>query len=313
MNRILVIIVTYNGMKWMDRCFGSLYASSEPVDIYVVDNCSVDGTPEYLRRLFVQGPSMIDETLSASRSSFVEFIQSPDNLGFGKANNLGFRYALEKGYDYIYLLNEDAWVREDCMSRLISASREDESLGILSPMQMADGYQRLDPRFEKKVSRCLSDAGVDIRSAGERSGQEIVEVPFFMAAHWFITRKCLMATGAFSPAFAHYGEDDNYIHRAHYHGFRTAVVTSAMAVHDRELRPETKEFRMKLKSVASVVKISSPLNCLPWRLFVQPLELIAISVIYLSWRSFKDAFALLGRYPELISLRKESKKTSAFL
>lgn len=312
MNRVLVIIVTYNGMKWMDRCFGSLYASSYPVDIFVVDNCSVDGTQEYLRSLFIEGPSMIDGTLAESRSNFVNLVQSQDNLGFGRANNLGFRYALENDYEFVYLLNEDAWVSEDCISRLVRASECDDSFGILSPMQMTADYKRMDPRFEKKAARYLDSAGKS-RPDGEEDGRQIVEVPFFMAAHWFITRKCLEATGAFSPAFSHYGEDDNYIHRAHYHGFKTGVVVSAMAVHDRELRPETKQFRMRLKSVASVVKVSSPLNCLVWRLFIQPLELIGISLRYQSWQSFKDAFSLIGRYPELIRYRKESKKTSAFL
>ena len=37
-NRVLVIIVTYNGMKWIDRCLGSLKDSDEAVDVFVVDN-----------------------------------------------------------------------------------------------------------------------------------------------------------------------------------------------------------------------------------------------------------------------------------
>ena len=50
--RILTIVVTYNGMKWLDRCLGSVALSKEPSDVFVVDNCSTDGTPEYISEHF---------------------------------------------------------------------------------------------------------------------------------------------------------------------------------------------------------------------------------------------------------------------
>ena len=47
--RVLVIIVTYNGMRWVERCQCSLKASEVPVDVYVADNGSTDGTTEWIR------------------------------------------------------------------------------------------------------------------------------------------------------------------------------------------------------------------------------------------------------------------------
>ena len=41
---ILTIVVTYNAMKWLDRCLGSLSESEVPTDVIVIDNGSVDGT-----------------------------------------------------------------------------------------------------------------------------------------------------------------------------------------------------------------------------------------------------------------------------
>ena len=105
MRKILVIIVTYNGMKWIDRCLGSVYASGMPADVIVIDNGSSDGTPEYVGKQF---PEAV-------------LISTGENHGFGKANNIGFSYALEKGYDYVYLLNQDAWIFPDTFSRLVDA------------------------------------------------------------------------------------------------------------------------------------------------------------------------------------------------
>ena len=71
--KIYLIIVTYNAMKWAEKCFSSLRKSSVPVHTMVVDNGSTDGTQEFNKTHFPE----------------VEFIQSAENLGFGKANNLG--------------------------------------------------------------------------------------------------------------------------------------------------------------------------------------------------------------------------------
>ena len=70
---ILTVVITYNGMKWVDACLGSLRCSIMPTDVFVVDNCSTDGTPEYVRAHFPE----------------VVLVQSDGNLGFGRANNVG--------------------------------------------------------------------------------------------------------------------------------------------------------------------------------------------------------------------------------
>ena len=128
-----------------------------------------------------------------------------------------------------------------------------------------------------------------------------------------ISRKCLQKVGGFSPAFPHYGEDDNFIHRARLKGYRICVHSGAKAVHDREMRPQSKDASMSLKCVASVVKVSNPLNCLWLRLLFQPIELISISLRYCSWSVFQYVFTLIGSYCRLIRLRRESFEDGAFL
>lgn len=289
---ILTIVVTYNAMKWLDRCLGSLSESEVPTDVIVIDNGSVDGTCEYI----------------AGNYPDVLLTRSEENLGFGIANNVGFRYALEHQYRYVYLMNQDAWVYKDTLSVLTSAMDSDSSIGILSPMQMTASGDRPDMRFEKK---CPAEALEDI--SGPVASGKVYETKFVMAAHWMISRKCLQKVGGFSPAFPHYGEDDNFIHRARLKGYRICVHSGAKAVHDREMRPQSKEASMRLKCVASVVKVSNPLNCLWLRLLFQPIELISISLRYSSWSVFQYVFTLIGSYCRLIRLRRESFEDGAFL
>lgn len=284
MARILAIIVTYNGMQWIDRCLGSVRDAG--IDAFVVDNGSTDGTVGHIRDRFPEARLTVSKT----------------NLGFGAANNLGFRAVLAEGYDYAYLLNQDAWLEKDTISILLSATAPE--YGILSPIQ-TDAEGQLDKRFAKKCGRTLKSAQADSHG--------VKEVPFVMAAHWMVSRSAIEKVGGFSPVFTQYGEDDNWIHRAHYFGFKTGIVPGAKAVHDRADRKPSKEARMNLKCVSTVVKLSNPCNCLALRKAAEPLELLGMAVKNGSLIPVKYLTALLRRYPELTLARAESKQPGAFL
>ena len=129
--RVLVIVVTFNGLKWLERCLGSVRASEVPADLYVWDNDSTDGSPDFVRGHFPEA----------------KLVRSADNLGFAEGNNMGLRHALEKGYDYVYLLNQDAWIEPSTLGTLIAAHRAHPGFAVLSPLQMTDGFEALDRQF----------------------------------------------------------------------------------------------------------------------------------------------------------------------
>lgn len=212
-SRVLVIVVVYNGMQWLQRCCDSVIKSSIPLDLYIVDNGSTDGSQEFIDNNY---PAAI-------------FVRSDKNLGFGAANNFGIQYAIDKGYDYIYLLNQDAWVAEDAIAQMVESHKRMPQYGILSPMQMYPDGKTMESGFARSLNRCITPKN--------NLECEVVRVKFAMAAHWLISRDCFAKVGLFSPVFYHYGEDNNYIHRVNYFGFLVGVVTRAIAVHDREQRP----------------------------------------------------------------------------
>ena len=286
MAKILAIVVTFNAMPWIEKCLGSVKKSSIKADICIIDNGSLDGTPEYVRENW---PEAI-------------LFDSGENLGFGAANNIGLKYAIEHGYEFVYLLNQDAWLEADTLEKLVSAWKP--AYGILSPIQMSGKGRRMDKRFAKKCKKYLKKESAD---------PDVATVPFVMAAHWLVSIKALETVGGFSPAFKHYGEDDNWIDRLHYFGYKVGVVRDATAVHDRAERKATEEQRMNLKCVSTIVKMSNPSHSFFGRHLVEPLELIGMSVKNLSLIPIRYIPELLRRYPELKSLRKESKEKGAFL
>ncbi|MDD7010265.1 MAG: glycosyltransferase family 2 protein, partial [Candidatus Cryptobacteroides sp.] len=232
--KVLVVVVTWNAMRWIDRCLGSVADCGANADVMVVDNSSTDGTPARIRERFPR----------------VMLVESGGNLGFGAANNIAFRYALEHRYDYVYLMNQDAWMEKNCLSRLLAAAREE--FAVLSPVQKsANG--KLDPRFKRKCGKRLKM--IKHIAADDTL---VLKVPFVMAAHWLVDLRALKTIGGFSPAFPHYGEDDNFIDRMHWWGLDCGIVPAASAVHDRAERKTPRSKRLELKCISTVVKLSDP-------------------------------------------------------
>ena len=217
--KIIAIVVTYNGAQWVDRCLGSLRDSLLPVDTVVVDNGSNDGTVEAMATRFLE----------------VEMVRSERNLGFGKANNIGLRMAIDRGVGHAFLLNQDAWVLPDTVGQLVAACDRSTDFGIISPLHLNGAGDALDRYF----AECI----VPVKCLGLFSDLALGKVldrpypaDFVNAAGWLVTRHCLLTLGGFAPCFFHYGEDENYVSRLRYHGMRIGVLPGARIHHDRAQR-----------------------------------------------------------------------------
>lgn len=296
MDKVLVVIVTYNAMQWAERCFSSIFSSSIPLDIYVVDNGSTDGSQNYIKSCYPN----------------IHFYQSEINLGFGRANNIGMQYALDNNYDYVYLLNQDAWLMPDTVEKLIAIHKENPGYGILSPFQLQANMQHLDVNFASWV--CSWEANKflldDLYFCNRKT---IYSVPMVMAAHWLVSRRCLHKVGGFSPTFPHYGEDNNYANRVQYHSYKIGIVPGAVAVHDREFREKTKEKDMYIAYTSSLSRMSDiycPKQCHVFQMLMQTL----ISVIkFASFKPIVYYFKILIDYRNIKRNIEISREECAFL
>jgi GT2 family glycosyltransferase len=116
--RVLIIVLCYNGAAVTLECLASLRrVDYGAFDVLVVDNASVDGTPAAVRERFPQ--TMVIETGM--------------NLGFAAGNNVGLRYALDHGYDYALLLNNDTEVAPDFLTELVRLAESDPAIGAVGP------------------------------------------------------------------------------------------------------------------------------------------------------------------------------------
>ena len=163
----------------------------------------------------------------------MRLIANGENLGFGRANNIGLRLALDEGYDAAFLLNQDAWVSSDALGILAERAERHPAFGILSPVHLNGAGNELDKGFAHYIG-CP-------RREDLPTGKETVEAPFINAAFWFIPVRTLRKVGGFSPLFYHYGEDKDYINRLHRHGLKVGYAPQAFGCHDREFRTVSRE------------------------------------------------------------------------
>ena len=273
MKKVLVIVVTFNGMKWLDRCLGSVRSSETPADLYVVDNASADGSADFVEREY---PEAV-------------LVRNSENLGFTQANNVGFRYALESGYDFAYLLNQDAWIFPSTLGDLLKAS--DDKTVILSPEQKAADGVSYDKLFEKNVlSKITSTDG---------------SVPRVMAAHWLVNLAILRKIGLFNPLFPIYGQDDNLCDRARYMGYKVRVVQGVSAIHDRLYREEPLE-RIVYRNyfTSSLGRLADPSRSY----FLEILRVIPFTIVkaikYKSFLPFRYLPKIFSSLSEVKSSRK---------
>lgn len=210
--KVLVIIVTYNGMRWIDRCLSSLRRSTHPVTTIVIDNNSVDGTPLYIAEHFPE----------------VVLVAKRENLGFGQGNNVGLRYALDNGYDYVLLLNQDAYLQPIAIEELLRVA---DGRNLYSPLHLSGDGRRMDWFFRESLRMADNDLLDDLLIGG--TPQPSYEVGEVCAACWFMPIDMVKTVGGFNPLFFHYGEDSNYYTRLVYHERKTIVVPAAHVWHDR--------------------------------------------------------------------------------
>jgi GT2 family glycosyltransferase len=126
-----IIVLNYNGKRFLNDCLSSIYKQSyKDFEIIFVDNASKDDSIEFLKRNFPKTRIVINK----------------ENLGFAEGNNVGVREA--KG-DYIILLNNDTIVEKDWLKELVTSIEKDKSIGVAVSK---GAYSESDLKFYKTIT-----------------------------------------------------------------------------------------------------------------------------------------------------------------
>lgn len=217
MNAPKVFIVILNWNNWPDtfECLESVKKINYPdFQIVVVDNGSLE-KPE------IKNPN-------------VKYIFNPDNLGFSEGNNVGIKYALEQGADYVLLLNNDMLVEPDFLGKLVRAGQSWPEAGFLGPKMLFNDDRRKIWSVGGKVN-WLYNKGVMVGyneiDVGQYDQPEVQETDYITGACLLAKRQIIEKIGLMPNDYFLYYEDTDWSLRARQAGFKCLFVSSAVVYH----------------------------------------------------------------------------------
>lgn len=187
--KVSIIVLNWNGWKYTIECLESIYRINYPnYQVIVVDNASTDGSLEKikawaegkfdvwvkqdspLRHLsFPPVPkpisyieySRLQAEVGGTSNDNVQLIliQTGANLGYAGGNNVGIRYALKTGAEYILILNNDTVIDKNALSEMIKMFKEKKKAGVIGPKLLyyhyPDTLQTAGCRFDFWMGLCF--------------------------------------------------------------------------------------------------------------------------------------------------------------
>jgi GT2 family glycosyltransferase len=243
------IVVSYNTRDLTRACVASLLASERAVRrVYVVDNASADGSAQMVRDEF---PG-------------VELIESPENLGFARGNNLAFE---RSDADLILLLNSDAEVSPDTIGRLEAELLGGDRVGIVGPVLVgADG--RVQYEGARRDPSILGEFGnishLNTRYPDGPLGSYLIndwdhrstrDVEVLSGACMLIRREALDGGRLFRDDFFMYGEDVEICQRVRAGGWTLRYAGDVEVLHHGGAASKKARTKMRVAGVMSMAQV----------------------------------------------------------
>lgn len=217
-SRTCVIIVSFRGAVDCAACVRSLLAATVPVDIVVIDTTPFD--------------SELAPALSFATGTTL--LRASENVGFGRGNNIGIRWAMEHSpCEFLLLLNNDAVVCADSVETFEKVMEAQEDVGIIvpriayldDPEVLWYGGGDIDWRRASAFTPGINKSAVAPGAMVER------DVSFATGCALFLRRSAILRLGGFDPRFFMYEEDVELCLRAASQGIRIRYIPKVLILH----------------------------------------------------------------------------------
>lgn len=210
---ISVIILSWNGKRFLDACLGSLAEQScRDFEVVLVDNGSTDGTSEYIQKNY----------------PWVKLVMLPENTGFSAGNNHGLLVAQGR---YIITLNNDTKVKPDFIDEMVKAVEANPRIGMVAA-KMLNYYEpgRIDSVGVRVADNGLGyNIGVGEQDVGQY--EKPAEVFGACAGAALYRREMVEEVGFFDPDFFAYYEDLDLAWRGRLSGWLCVAAPRAVVLH----------------------------------------------------------------------------------
>lgn len=221
---ISVIVVSYNTAGLLEQCIGDLRSAidaSLTVEIVFVDNASKDNSVEVIKTKFPD----------------CRLIENEKNVGFGRANNQALPFATGR---YLLLLNTDAFVAADSLSKTVGFMDANPRCGILGVrLEGRDGVLQPSCRFFptpwntflRRTGLSRSFKGVQMVDDMAWPHDAVRSCDWVVGCYYLVRREVVDAIGLFDPRFFLYFEEVDHCFAAKRSGWDVVFYPHTTVVH----------------------------------------------------------------------------------
>lgn len=217
---VQVVVLNWNGWEHTLRCLEALDNLRYPLySVLVVDNGSTDDSETHLRRSWPD----------------VEIIQTGANFGYAGGNNVGLRRALERGAEYAWILNNDAFPEPSALQELVACMDQDVRLGVLAARALgADGHQQDGLAFSTTDARAWNFFGHEgeILCDGCPLPGDFHEAASVAGPSLLFRTAALSEVGLFDESYFHFFEEMDLVERLRVAGWRAGLACRSIVRHE---------------------------------------------------------------------------------
>jgi GT2 family glycosyltransferase len=220
--KVAIIMVNYNSIKYQDlllKSIQSVLTQNYPnLTIWFIDNCSTDGSFEFVKDTF---------------KNKLNYIRLNKNIGYGGACNQAFNN-LSPDYKYTVFMNVDVVLHESCITKLIEVAESNDKIGALGPILLklnsseevdSLGHYVDELGYTHEISHIIGLNLFKTRKTWDVFG--------ILGAIFMVRNTAFKKIGGFyAPYFLQYDETDLFA-KMKIHGFKNVIVTDAIAFHKR--------------------------------------------------------------------------------
>lgn len=221
---IAVVVVTYNRKKLLIECLDAILSGTRlPDKIILVDNGSTDNTPEFLKEEgYLKNP-------------LVDYIRLPENTGGAGGFYEGVKYGYEAGYDWLWLMDDDAAPEADALEKLSKYWYESD-VSALANLKLDLAGDILHPHlgfFNRQNNQNYFDFDVEIYKKVEKrliGNNQVLEIAFSSFVGLMVSKKAIEQVGFPDKKFFIRGDDLEYCLRLNTAG-KILLVTDSIILH----------------------------------------------------------------------------------
>lgn len=215
MEKTAIIILNYNGAEDTVACVESIKSIACPADVIVVDNASADDSYSLLQ---------------AQLPTHVTLLASQVNLGYAGGNNIGIKYAMDKGYQYICVLNNDTVVTEDFIAPCVEVLENNPDIAFIGPtiVNYSDGMVQ-----STGGNIHINRAYVDCKNLGAAytSEPKMIQSDYIGGACMVFRRAIVEQLGAIPESYFLFFEETEWCYRAVRKGYRNICLNTVTLRH----------------------------------------------------------------------------------